>query len=157
MKKTICTLFLLFMLLFSAKGWAAEGTVTQTLTTLSSNVSVLTFVCTANSSSAVFPTTRTDGTITAAIKGKYIQEVRTIPGATGPTNGVYDIAINEGTIDLMGGSMANLSSTLTQRWLPLIATSTYGKTPISDTLSLVITSNAVNSAVVTVKVFISTN
>lgn len=134
------------------------GTVTQTLANLGNNTGgkVLTFTCTAAADDATFPSTATNAAITAAIEGMYIVEVRTNPGATAP-QAAYDIVLNDTDgIDVMGGSLADRSATASERAIPMLVTGgTYGSTLIDGALTLVITNNNVNSAIVVVKVFLT--
>lgn len=135
----------------------AAGTITQALTNLgSTGAKVLTFTCTASADAATYPSTDTSTEITAAILGMCIAEVRTNPGGTAPT-AAYDIVINDTDgIDLMGGALANRSATASERVVPALnAVGTYGSTLIDGTLTLVITNNAVNSAGIVVKVFLT--
>lgn len=132
------------------------GTITQTYATIpNSNISVLTFTCTADAAAATFPDTATSDAITAAIKGLYITEVRTNPGTTAPTDD-YDIVIKDADgIDLMGGSLLNRDTSNSEAAAPAIATGVYWQRPVDGALTISITGNAVNSAVVVVKVFLS--
>lgn len=132
------------------------GTITQSYEIMpNSNVSVLTFTCTADSSDGSFPSTDTSSAITAAIKGMSITEVRTNPGSTAPTAN-YDIVLNDTDgIDLMGGALANRSATASERVVPVVQTGIYGDSPVDGAITLAITNNSVNSATLTVKVFFS--
>lgn len=131
------------------------GTITQAYEIMpNSNVSVLTFTCTADANNGSFPSTATSTDITTAIKGLHLVEVRTNPGATAP-QAAYDIVLNDADgIDLMGGKLADRSATASEAAAPAIATGVYWPRAIDGALTLVITNNNVNSAVIVVKVFL---
>ena len=152
MKKLFISAVVLIAFLISAalSHAAALGTCLDTYASLSADKMVVTFTCTASVDDASFPSTSTSAT---SLKGFYITEVRTNPG-TAPTTG-YDIVLNDSDgIDLMGGTLADRSATASERAVPLLATNWYGKTMIDGVVTLVITNNSVNSATVTVKVFL---
>ena len=133
------------------------GTITQTLIKnfpLDSNIQVLKFDCTADASDGSFPATVTENSITVAIKGWWIIEVRTNPGTPAPQEN-YDIALNdvEG-IDLMGGSLANRHQSNSEAAPPSIMPGVYWPRPINGALTVVITNNNVNSAKLTIQVFL---
>jgi hypothetical protein len=132
------------------------GTITQELNVIpKSNMVVLTFTCTADAAAATFPTTSTNDDITDIIQGMYITEVRTNPGSTAPTDN-YDIVINDADgIDLMGGSLLNRDASNSEAAAPAIATGVYWPRPVDGALTISISNNSVNSAVVVVKVFLS--
>ncbi len=135
---------------------AAVGTCGQSVETPwnQSGGKILIFRCTASADDGSFPSTDTSAEITAAIEGLYIAEVRVNPG-TAPTT-LYDIVLNDvDGIDLMGGTMADRSATVSQRSIPAVAPGIYGGTLAYGPLTLAITGNLVNSAVVVVKVFLA--
>jgi len=155
MKRFITIIALALALLLPSSLWAAAGTCTQAYALIpSSNISTITFTCIASADDQSFPSTATSTEITAAIKGMYIIEARTNPG-TAPTAN-YDIVLNDADgIDLMGGTMADRSATVSQRSIPALSTGVYGGTAVDGAITLVITGNSVNSAVVVVKVFLT--
>jgi len=156
MKRFITIIALALALLLPSSLWAvAVGTCTQAYALIpTSNISTITYTCTASADDASFPSTATSTDITAAIKGMYIIEARTNPG-TAPT-AAYDIVINDADgIDLMGGTMADRSATVSQRSIPALSTGVYGGTAVDGVLTLAISGNSNNSAVVVVKVFLT--
>jgi hypothetical protein len=156
MKRFYLIIALALALLFPSSIWAAAaGTITQAISyTQNPTIKILTFTCTASADDASFPSTATSTANTAEIEGHYITEVRTNPG-TAPTT-LYDIVINDTDgIDMMGGTLADRSATLSQRAIPALATGIYGGSAIDGALTLVITNNSVNSATVVVKVFLT--
>ena len=158
MKRITLILALALALLFPSSLWAAAapGTVTQAISyTQNPAIKVLTFTCTASADDASFPSTATSAANTAEIEGHYIIEVRTNPGTVAP-QALYDIVLNDTDgIDIMGGTLANRSATVSERAIPALATGIYGGTAIDGALTLVITGNNVNSAVTVVKVFLT--
>lgn len=74
---------------------------------------------------------------------------RTDPGATGPTNGAWDVTLvgaTTGDTDLTGGSAQNLSSTLGQTVAVKDSNAVVICRPITENFAITITDNAVNSA-----------
>ncbi len=145
-------LFVVLGLLLIYTPCFAAGSCVQILNGYGQNAQVLTFSCTGDASAGTFPSIPTNTAITALIKGWYIVEVRTFPGAGVPPTNAYDILLNTAltpAIDLMGGALADRSSTLGQRAFPSTIT------PLIDgALSLVITGTTVNSATMTIQVFL---
>ena len=152
MKKIFCAVFILALLLPAiAFGAVAPGTVTISYDSPSDNTLVVTFSCVGSADDGSFPATSTSAT---TLRGFYITEVRTNPGSTAP-QADYDIAINDSDgIDLMGGTLANRSATLSERAVPLLTTGAYGVTPIDGAITLAVTGNNVHSAITVVKVFL---
>jgi hypothetical protein len=163
MKKTISILMVVGILLFSYQSvFAAAGTwsaVTygDTETAKIGNIKSFTLTFTASSDNATIP----NYTISAAaaptlmnyIRGFFLYAVETKPGTTGPTNGVWDIAVNDvHGLDILGGQGANRSSTLTQVIMPYYFQTSAGFPPMDGTTwTIAISGNAVNSATCTIK------
>lgn len=149
MKKlaTIMVLLLLATAIFApAPGWSQECK--QSISgTSASTVRVLTATCTAGAD-GTFPsfTTETGTDIAYAINEMYLCEVRTNPGTTAP-QALYDIVINDADgIDVMGGTLADRSATVSQRAIPQVATGVYGCVPVDGALTVVFSNNNVGAA-----------
>ena len=125
------------------------GTITQALTSNIAPVKVITFTCTADSSDGSFPAT----TVTAAdIKGSLLQIVTDPSGDTAPQDN-YDITLTEsGGADLLLGVGANRDTADTE---VAIVQSSGARSVVAetDTLTLTITNNNVNSAIVVIKLY----
>jgi hypothetical protein len=97
-------------------------------------------------SSTIAPSSFTDIDPVNGIKGWYLYKVETVPGATGPTNGAWDLDITDANSYVVTRTLVDdRSSTATQE---VILSSGYPM--ILDTWTVSIGDNAVNSAVVTV-------
>lgn len=149
---------ILLWLALSAPAWAV-GTCTVTGPTPVGNTQVFTnsqpfvttIVCTADAGAATFPATTIPALLSTSsqLQGYYITRVEIVPGATQPTAG-YKVTITDSNgVDELGGNATNLSASVAQ----IFATGA-AATPINGSETLNITGNAVNSANVTVLVFI---
>jgi hypothetical protein len=98
--------------------------------------------CTAASDDATFPSTAFSRDIEGLILG-----VDTNPGATAPTDN-YDIVINNADgIDIMGGALANRDTSTSERAIPLQDSYAYAS-HVNGALTVVISNNSTNSAIV---------
>jgi hypothetical protein len=161
MKKYLAVIAVAVMLALAGSPALAAGTCTQALESLpgsiQSYVRVLTFTCTADSAAATYPETAVSSAILDDITGWYIYYVETKPGTTQPTDN-YDIVIEDaGGMDLMGGTLANRDTLNKERAFPKVDTANalYGGSYIVGATTLKITNNAVNSAQVTVKLYLA--
>ena len=149
MKKVLILIGLL--LLISTQAFAA-GTCTESKYYESSDNGIVAIkvACTADSGDASFPNE------TINING-YILKVETDPGATGPTDDALDIVLNAAgsSVDVMGGELLNRDETDSEVAMPKNGNG-YGATYV-DKVTMVMTNNLVNSAVVDVYIWISTN
>ena len=139
--------------LMGGVAWGAGTCVQQSVVSYPSSTSplqkALTVTCTADASTANFPTMAINATNTAALKGWYLYKVQTNPGATAPTDN-WDFTITDSDgIDVLQGAGANRHTTTSQRVSP-----TYYE-PLLGTWTLAITdsSNLVNSAVIAFTLF----
>lgn len=135
------------------------GTITSTLTqfgirnsALGTNPGfLLTATCTADAADGSFPATvlaRT-GAELGSTDGLYLQQVVTNPGSTAPTDN-WDMTITDvDGVDMLGGAGQNRHTTTSQVCFPTITAR-----PTSGALTLNISGNSVNSAVIVVKVFL---
>lgn len=127
------------------------GTVTQATTTLVDHVKVVTLTCTADASDGSYPATALTG-VPNNEKGGRLLQIATDPGATAPQAN-YDIALTEGGgADLLLGVGANRHTSASE--VAIIESN--GAHPVyagTDTLTLALTNNNVNSALVTIKLY----
>jgi len=127
------------------------GTVTQATTTLVDHVKVVTLTCTADASDGSYPATALTG-VPNNEKGGRLLQIATDPGATAPQAN-YDIALTEGGgADLLLGVGANRHTSSSE--VAIIESN--GAHPVyagTDTLTLALTNNNVNSALVTIKLY----
>jgi len=119
--KRMCHILKLAILLLSLPALAlAAGTVTQS-TTCDGQLRqcTLTFSWTGDASNGTVPATATSTENTGFIKGMYLYLVETDPGSTAPTT-LYDITLVDlNSLDVMGGTLANRSATVTENAMPL--------------------------------------
>lgn len=104
-------------------------------------------------------TAHTDGTVTSeAIDVQpegYVFMVVTNPGATAPTT-LYDITLTDSDgVDIMGGTLANRSATLSEQAVPAVSAGLYGPRYVAGDLTLNISGNAVNAATGTVVIYVA--
>ena len=128
------------------------GEVTQAVTTVVDPVKVVTLTCTADSSDGSYPATALTG-IPSNVKGGRLLQIITDPsGDTAPQDN-YDITVTDsGGADLLLGVGANRDTTNTE--VAIIQSN--GAHPVyagTDTLTLNITNNNVNSAVIVIKLY----
>ena len=138
-------LALLSLWLVLAAPLGAVGTVSQTHYAVG-NIRKVVFTCTADASDGSYPATA----MTAKIEGRLIQLI-TDPGSTAPTDN-YDITLVDGNgLDVLQGVGANRDTATTEAAAIVFSgTSVHPVVDESDTLTLTITNNAVNSATITV-------
>ena len=127
------------------------GEVTQAVTTVVDPVKVVTLTCTADSSDGSYPATALTG-IPSNGRGGRLLQIITDPQSTAPQDN-YDITVTDsGGADLLLGVGANRDTANTE--VAVIATngahSVYAGTA---TLTLNITNNNVNSAVIVIKLY----
>lgn len=83
----------------------------------------------------------------------WIFMVVTNPGDTVP-DANYDIVLNDADgLDIMGGTLANRSDTLTQQAFPILVGTTYGERFVDGQLTLVISNNTVVEAEILVSIY----
>ena len=144
---TLCA----FIVLLHGLAFAVPGTVATSWTHYPQHdVSILTV-------SWVGGTVGDAGTVPAtvlpAFQGWVFQFI-TDPGATAPTT-LYDIILPDADgLDVAGATLMNRSATVTERAMPLIATSTYGAWWVDSALTFTLTNNSVASSSGTLKIYI---
>ena len=127
------------------------GTVTQATTTLVDHVKVVTLTCTADASDGSFPATALTG-VPNNEKGGRLLQIATDPGATAPQAN-YDIALTEGGgADLLLGVGAN-RHTSNSEVAVIESNGAHAVYAGTDTLTLALTNNNVNSATVVIKLY----
>ena len=127
------------------------GTITEALTSGRPPVKVITLTCTADDSDGSYPATALSNIPHGEIGGRLLQ-IATDPGSTAPQAN-YDITVTEaGGADLLLGVGANRHTSSSE--VGIIesngASAVYAGT---DTLTLNITNNNVNSAGITIKIY----
>ena len=127
------------------------GTITQAVTTVVDHVKVVTLTCTADSSDGSYPATALTGVPSNGVGGRLLQLV-TNPGSTAPQDN-YDITLTdaEGS-DFLLGKGANRDTSNSEVAVIQID----GAHPVyagTDTLTVNITNNNVNNAVVVIKLY----
>ena len=127
------------------------GTITEALTSGRPPVKVITLTCTADDSDGSYPATALSNIPHGEIGGRLLQ-IATDPGSTAPQAN-YDITVTEaGGADLLLGVGANRHTSSSE--VAIIesngASAIYAGT---DTLTLNITNNNVNSAGITIKIY----
>ena len=122
------------------------GSITQELDRRG-NVGVITLTATGDASNGSFPAVA----LIAKISGKLLA-LETNPGATSPTS-LYDIALDDAEgHDVLEGAGANLHATNTEKSAVLLS-SLHPPVAKSDVLTLKITNNSVNSAIIVIKIY----
>lgn len=146
MRRGLLILVALLALLAAPVG--AAGTCTQSHQT-TGNIRKVTIACTADAADATFPAT----VLTAKFEGRLLV-LETDPGATAPTDN-YDIAItNAAGVDVLQGVGANRDTATTeQAQIVVSGTSLRPTVDETDVLTLAITNNSTNSAVVTLVLY----
>jgi len=117
-------------------------------------VYVVTYTCTADVSAHTFPSTVISGTATASklLWGWYLYSVETLSGATQITNSSSYTIKDASGFDLMGTKGASAISNSTTVGVKTFAfPASGGFSPTVGPLTLAITGNSVDSAVVTVE------
>jgi len=127
------------------------GTITEALTSGRPPVKIITLTCTVDSSDGSYPATALSNIPHGEIGGRLLQ-IATDPGSTAPQAN-YDITVTEaGGADLLLGVGANRHTSSSE--VAIIesngASAVYAGT---DTLTLNITNNNVNSAGITIKIY----
>lgn len=123
------------------------GTVSEELTCNVAPVNVVTFTCTADSSDGSYPAT----TVSANIKGRLLQIV-TDPQSTAPQDN-YDITVTDSVgADLLLGVGANRDTSNTEVAI-VESNGAHSVVAETDTLTLTITNNNVNSAGIVIKLY----
>jgi cyclophilin family peptidyl-prolyl cis-trans isomerase len=124
------------------------GTVSEELTCNVAPVNVVTFTCTADSSDGSYPAT----TISTNIKGRLLQIVTDPDGDTAPQDN-YDITITDsGGADMLLGVAANRDTANTEVAI-VESNGAHSVVAETDSLTLNITNNNVNSAGIVIKLY----
>lgn len=151
MKRTFTFILVLLMLLVVPPAFAAVGTVTTSWTHHPQHeVSILTVSWVAGTGAEI-------GTVPATalptFQGWVFQFI-TDPGTTAPTAN-YDITLPDvDGLDVSGAQLMDRSATVTQRAMPLVATSTYKSWWVDTALTFTLTNNSVSAATGTLKIYV---
>jgi hypothetical protein len=139
---TVAMVLLVLVGFVSQLNAAAAQTVTQTAYTVAEGMYMLDLAVTTDTTGAM------SNYETENING-IIYMVETSPGSTAPTN-LYDLTLlNDNSIDLMGGNLADRSDTLTQRASPL----RYQAQPVKGKLTLTLAHNSVHNGQFNVRIW----
>ena len=124
------------------------GTIAESLTCDVAPVKVVTFTCTADDSNGSYPAT----TISTNIKGRLLQIVTNPDGDTAPQDN-YDITITEsGGADMLLGVGANRDTANTEVAI-VESNGAHSIVAETDSLTLNIANNNVNSAGIVIKLY----
>jgi hypothetical protein len=119
------------------------------------NMAVLKASWLGDSGDGSVPAATTNASVTALMQGWTVGMIETIPDATVPPTNLYDITITDMySLDIVGGVLANRSSTVAQRVIPLLNGVVYGAAPIYGALTINITGNTDVAAVGTILLFL---
>lgn len=131
----------------------AAGTVVQSIVTNRDlTMAVVTLYCTASVDDASFPATALNAEIQGKIFGHFLYAMETNPGTTSPTDN-YDITLEDADgLDILGGAGADRDASATEKVMPKI-NGIEAPVPIDGPLTLKITNNSVNSAVISIKFY----
>lgn len=122
----------------------AAGVVRQDITALADGQYMLEMACTANTAGVV-SATETDEAIDGLV---YL--VETVPDATTAPTNLYDLTLTtRDGLDIMGGNLANRSSTVVQRAQPL----NYQAQSVLGKLTLNVSNNSANKGKFKVRIF----
>ena len=156
MKRIALLAFVLVLAFASVSFGATPGSAVQSLTsTRQGEIITVNFAFTASPDDGAMPAIATSTVISTAITGLYLFAMETNPGDVTIPDAWSVTVTNAAGYDLMGGTGATRSTTLTQRVVPAVAPGIYGAALVDGILYLNITSNTVPSATGTVKLFLS--
>ena len=117
------------------------------------NMVTVTFTCTADAADQSYPAAainQDNADVNTDLIGYWLSHVKVVPGATGPTDN-SDLTITVNGEDILGGNGANIVDNATGGHCVPYGSNGDAQYPMTgDVLTLNLTGNAVNSAVVTV-------
>jgi len=141
----------LAMLLALASSAGAAGTVVQTVTD-DGDIRIVTMTWTGDASAGTLPSTAFSSTTMNSVRGWYLTQAITDPGATTPTDD-YDIVLNDSSgLDLMSGNLADRDEANTEVAFPDTITR-----PIDTTLTFVVSNTTKASGLGVTKFYFSKN
>jgi hypothetical protein len=158
MKKGLAIFILLCLLIGS---WVSIGLAAGSWTSSSYNapkntvIKTISLTFTADSGDATIPVYTFTAADLAFVTGYYLYVVETDPGATGPTNGAWDVTIKDANgYEILGNSCDDLNNTATQVNFPKLDGTNFGY-PVMDGTAVTITieGNLVVSATATIKLY----
>jgi len=107
------------------------------------------FTCTADGSGGSYP--EVDSSV--PING-FVYLVTVVFGGVAPTTAATDITLNDSDgVPILGGTLDDMVTTANLQAVPLIGSDSYGARYVSGLLSIAITDNTENSAVMYIKVY----
>ena len=146
MKRLILIILAAGLIILSGASFAAGAIVVSDFVSAGAGEYEITYTCTADASGATFIATAT----TRPLYG-YVYEVVTNPGSPSPT-ALYDITLTDSDgVDIMGGQLLNRSATVSESAVPKNDGVRCDR-KVNSVLTINITNNSVNSAVIVVKV-----
>jgi hypothetical protein len=144
-------LFCVFLFFAQAPAFAAMGTVSYSWTHHPQHevsILIVTWVGGTAPDTGLVP-----ATTLPSFQGWVFQFI-TDPGTPAPT-AAYDITLPDANgLDVAGGTLIDRSATVTERSMPLVATSTYKAWWVDTALTFTLTNNAVSAATGTLKIYI---
>ena len=161
MKKSLIFTIFCVLVLVNSYAFATVGTCTQALSdttdveTKAVVFKTLTFVCTADVSAGTYPSTVVNSAnMTELLGGWFLMTGSSLNGATGPTASSVIKLTTTTEGDILGGAGKTATAAtagLDSKFKPIVDTVylVSGVVPITSGLTLAITGNSVNSAVVT--------
>jgi hypothetical protein len=156
MKKLLSLILIWAMLLFATSAFSANESVTQSTKFYSNGFTVHTYSVTADDADGSVTSTATLNAAGTAfnIVGLIVM-VEINPGATGPTNGAWDVNLQSSDgVQILGTQADDLSSTASIAVAPKPTSGNMDGSYFSNgQLTMSIDDNSVNSAVFTVRIF----
>lgn len=115
------------------------------------NMYIVTMDFTADASDGSFPTATLTAGQASDLTGYWLSHVKVNPGATGPTEN-SDITVKWGSTDILGGNGANIVDNTAEGYCTPKGSDGGAQWPMTgEALTVGITNNAVNSAIVEVQ------
>ena len=135
----------------------ADGTITGAITRIQGQqgrpqVVKVTLTCTASADAHTYPATvvnTLDNVSDYDLRGLSLHSVKAIPGTTGPTDNSDLTITDENGVDLLGGKGENIIDNATLSFVPAGPGAFAQPAPITGNITVNLSGNSVDSAVVT--------